>query len=397
MERVRRSLALPVAVIVVALLLAAEVARLTVSAAVAEDRPQLALDLAPDAPQVLASVAMAQIGEAAAKGGDPSEETMMRLRRVAAAAPLRLEPFLVQAALAQRAGDYARAETLLRQARLRDPRSPAALYLLGDVSIQQGKTLEGLQNLAALSRILPETSVQMTSALAQYARTPGARSELPGILADNPQLKKPLLIALAADPDNADLILTLAGPDARSTDRDSRNWQSRLLRGFVQRGQYDNAYRLWRRFIGMADGPKPLLFNGEFRKIPSLPPFGWELVASAAGFAEVGNGSLRILYYGREDSELASQLLLLPPGRYRFRAPIKGRLAPGALAWTLRCREGASQLLEQRVGEGGTSVEFAVPSARCDAQLLQLSGIRQDMPQDSDVLIGPARIERVGE
>lgn len=223
MERVRRSLAIPVTVIVVALLLAAEVARLTVSAAVAEDRPHLALDLAPDAPQVLASVAMAQIGEAAAKGGDPSGETMMRLRRVAAAAPLRLEPFLVQAALAQRAGDYARAEALLRQARLRNPRSPAALYLLADVYIQQGKTLEGLQNLAALSRILPETSVQLTSALAQYARTPGARSELPGILKDNPQLKKPLLNALAADPDNADLILTLAGSDARATDRDSRN------------------------------------------------------------------------------------------------------------------------------------------------------------------------------
>ena len=79
----------------------------------------------------------------------------------------------------------------------------------------------------------------------------------------------------------------------------------------------------------MRSSISPQIFNGEFRKIPSLPPFGWELVDSAAGFAEVGDGSLQILYYGREDSELASQLLLLPPGRYRFRAPIKGRLAPG--------------------------------------------------------------------
>jgi hypothetical protein len=250
--------------------------------------------------------------------------------------------------------------------------------------------------MAVLSRMMPETSVQLTPALAQFAKSPGAREELTGILAENPHLKKPLLVALAADPDNAGLILDLAGPDGRSTDRQSRSWQFRLLRGLIARGDYERAYELWRRFDGAAGGPRPLLYNGEFKRLPSLPPFNWEFPSSGAGVAEPGNGGLSVLYYGREDSILASQLLLLPRGNYRFQAPVQGRLTPGALAWSVLCLPRRESIMDIVVREGGAAATLAVPATGCGAQLLQLRGIRQDMPQDSEVQIGPARIERVG-
>ncbi|HEX2802574.1 MAG TPA: hypothetical protein VHN55_01125 [Sphingomicrobium sp.] len=322
---------------------------------------------------------------------------MSDLQQIAATAPLRLEPFLVAAALAQRAGDYDRAEVLLRQARVRDPRSPAALYLLADVSLRKGKTVEGLHNMAILSRILPETSVQLTPALAEYAQTPGARQELAGILAENRQLKRPLLIALAADPDNADLILDLAGPAGRTAGSDSKVWQSRLLEGLVARGDYERAHSLWRQFAGVGEGPRPLLFNGEFKRLDAPPPFNWSFSSADAGFSEPGNnGRLRILYYGRDDSVLASQLLLLPPGTYRFRAPVSGRVAAGTLAFALRCRGTGNTLVNVPIREPAAEANFTVPSGRCGAQLIQLRGHAQEMPEDSDVRVGPARIERVG-
>jgi hypothetical protein len=236
----------------VALLLAGEVTRMTVASGVAETKPQLASRLAPESPAALVATSMAQIGEAAAKGGNPDSDTTAKLRLLGATSPLEPEPFLVEAALAERSGDYGRAERLLRKARWRNPRSTAARYLLADVWLRENKIVEGLGEMATLTRLLPSASVQLVPALAEYARSPGAREKLVTILQPNPQLKRPLLNALAADPDNAELILSLAGPDARSTDKDAQSWKARLLAGFVKRNDFVRAYTLWRAFAGLA-------------------------------------------------------------------------------------------------------------------------------------------------
>lgn len=348
------------------------------------------------APRTLASLAMAEVGQAAAKSAQPGPMTMDRLRQLAAADPLRPEPFLVEAALAEQQGNYDRASQLLIEARLRDPRSVAARYLLADVSLRQGRILAGLREMAILTRLLPAASVQLVPALSQFAHTPGARDKLSGILAENPQLKQPLLIALSADPDNADLVVALAGQSVRSGDPSTQAWESRLLNGFISKGDYEGAYNLWRQFSGAGEGPRPFLFNGDFRKLAAPPPFNWDFLSSSAGVADAGNGQLRVLYYGRRDAVLASQLLLLPPGTYRFDAPQTGQLVSGALSWVVQCVAAQTELMDWQVGGSSTpGATFTVPS-NCPAQWLALKGSQQDMPQDTDVQIGPARIERIG-
>jgi tetratricopeptide (TPR) repeat protein len=386
------------ATILFAILLGVEVTRLTVASAVADTRPELASRLAPLAPATLKSLAMAEVGEAAAKGADPSQATLDRFRDLATAAPLRPEPFLVEAALAERREAYDRAVQLLIDARQRDPRSVAARYLLADVYLRQGKAIDGLRQMAILTRLIPAATVQLIPALSEYAHTPGAREKLAMILRDNPQLRQPLLAALSADPDNADLVVTLAGPSAGLSDPNTRTWQLRLLLGFIERKDYDRAYALWRQFAGAGEGPRPLLFNGDFMRIAAPPPFNWALLSSSAGVAEADNGRLRVLYYGRENALLASQVLLLPPGSYKFEASASGQVASGALVWTLQCSSGHAPLMRLQVGASVTqAVTFVVPSSGCDAQALQLDGLQQDMPQDTDVQIGPARIERIGD
>ncbi len=381
------------ATVAVALLLAADLARLTVADTEADGNPALAARLASGIPPSLVSLAMAEVGEAAASGRDPGQDTLERLRLLSARAPLEPEPFLVEAALAQRSGELDRAESLLKQARLRNPRSAAARYLLADVWLRQGKLMEGLGEMAVLSSIVPSSTVQLVPALSDYAKTPGARENLGRILAINPRLRRPLLTALSADPANADLILALARTE-RTADSADKGWQSRLLDGLVNSGEYDRAYAIWRRFAGAPEGRAELLFNGSFRRIDAPPPFNWSYSSNAAGFAEPAGGQLRVLYYGRQNALLARQVLLLAPGKYRFDSPVSGEGGSGTLVWTVTCIPGGSEVMKIAADAG--DVLFAVPASGCRAQFLGLSGHAQETPSDVDVRIGPARLERAG-
>lgn len=378
---------------VIALLLVGEVARLTIVSAEADKNTQLASALAPMAPDALIQSAMVEVGEAAAKATIPSPATRQRLRLVANVSPLQPEPYLVQAALDSRAGNYVRAEKLLEDARWRNPRSPAARYLLANVWFRQDKVTGALEEMAVLSRLIPGSAVGLAPALAEYARMPNARAQLAPVIARNPQLKAPLLTALAADPANADLVLALAGNDMRSSDPETRVWQRRLLEGFLSRGKYAQAYSLWRRMVEVPIDDHSLVFNANFRRLAAPPPFNWDLYSGAAGMTEETGGRLRVMFYGRENAILASQTVLLPAGEYRFRAPLSGNVPRRALLWTLTCLSASNELMNIDAATGAGS--FTVPQD-CPAQSLRLVGQIEDMPTDADILIGPALLERVG-
>lgn len=394
MNRSGTSVGRRVTVIVLALLLGVEVARIGIASAVADTDPQRAAQLAPQSAASLTTQIMTDVGRAAASGGDPGPQTFAQLRTLAAAAPLQPEPFLVEAALAERRQDYRRASQLLRDALQRDPRSVAAHFLYGDVALRQGDVLEALQEMAVLSRLVPGASMQMVPGLSQFAKTPGSRDKLAHVLAENPQLKGPLLSALAADPDNADLIVGLAGPRS-SFDRDTRAWQSRLLTGLTDRGDYQRAYELWQRFAGIPGG-RQLLFNGEFADVPASPPFNWSLSSSAAGVSELGPKALRVLYYGRQDAALAWQTLLLPAGTYRLNSAVAGNPATGALSWSITCIGARGPLMSLPLRSGPQSQSFTIPASGCAAQKIELDGHLLDDPDDSDVQVGPVSIARSG-
>lgn len=382
------------ATILVGALLAAEVARLTLALAWAESRPLLARSLAPNSPDVLMSTAMAKVGADAVQGRTPDAQTMSLFGELSKAAPLHSQPFLVQAALAEKDGNDALAEQLLLEARRRDPRSVGARYLLADVWLRQGKILDGLGEMASLSRLVSGSAVQLVPALAQYAQSPGAPQNLRRILASNPRLKDPLLGALAADPKNAGLILYLQGPASESGKGQVPTWQPRLLNAFIQQGAYQDAYRLWRRLAGLPEGVPVPIFNPGFEPNPAPPPFNWTFTSSGAGFTEAGDG-MRVLYYGRTDASLASQLLLLPPGTYRLASPVNGTVTAGTLAWVLTCLPQSKPIMSLDLTNSASPVIFQVP-ANCPAQKLELVGQAQDMPEQSDVRVGPLAIERSG-
>ena len=395
--RRRRSHLRSIGAAAVALVLAAEVSRLTLAAAYSETRPQLAAKLGPQEPDVLVSAAMAQVGQAAAAGQLPSQFAVDDLHQLGTSAPLKPEPFLVQAAVAEKAGDLLRAERLLIEARRRDPRSVAARYLLADVWLRQNRVIEGLGEMAILARLLRGSALQLVPALAQYAHTPGASGHLRQVLASNPQLKQPLLTALAADPNNLGLITELNGGETNVAGEPAPPWQRRLLSALIEKGDYGEAYALWQRLSGIPASSRPLVFNNDFQRLPAPPPFNWIFASGKAGFAEPDGGKLRVLHYGRDNADLASQVLLLSPGAYRFSAPASGTAASGALAWVLTCLPTGTVLMESPVSTSPPAppATFEVPTSGCPAQQLELNGRVLDMAQESDLQIAPIGLQRM--
>jgi hypothetical protein len=123
-------------------------------------------------------------------------------------------------------------------------------------------------------------------------------------------------------------------------------------------------------------------------------PFNWSLTSSNVGFAERrGGGGLNVMFHGREDGVLASQLLLLPPGRYRLTVQGAGLGAHAeSLAWTVVCANGNAVIASATLPETVRSGLPLTVGPSCPAQYLRLAGTASDMPQAADATIGAVRL-----
>lgn len=373
-----------------ALLLAALAVRVAVVQRYAERRPDLAARVWPGHPQVLLQSSMGEIGTAAARGQAPGSATLERIREVAAREPLAAEPFLVEGTRALSQGQAARAEALLGEAVARDPRLPAARFILASLYLQQGRAREGLRHVAALVRRLPRAARPLTPALASFARQPGGAQQVAAILRRDPLLRGEVLNALADDPANAALVLTLAGQGPTPGD-----WQSRLVASLVKAERYGEAYRLWARFANEPERPRESLFDPQFQRTNMPPPFGWSLASGAAGVAEPApGGGLHLLYYGREDATLASQLMLLAPGRYRLSSGTAGAAPGAAVEWSVVCLPTGRELGRAPIAAG--ALDFSVPPD-CRAQELRLRGMPTDLSAPVDLTLKDLRLQKAGQ
>lgn len=380
-------------VAVVAIIAGVTAVRNAAVVAFADSRPALAASVWADHPRTVTAVALGAIGRTTAEGQAPGAATLQALAAVLRQDPLAAEPLLVEGTKALSAGQFGRAEALLVEARRRDPRLPAARYLLADLYLRQGRTADGLREIGALIRRLPKAAAPLTPALAAFARQPGAAGQVREIIDGNPQLRNNVLATLAADPGNTALVLSLAG-DTESEGEEA--WRPVLLASLLQSGEYRRAYRLWARFSGVRPDVKPGLFNSRFRFSRALPPFNWTLTSGAAGVAEPApDGGLRVLFYGRENAVLASQVLLLTPGTYRLRYELRSAPADGApLGWAVHCLPGDKVLAAQTSIDDG-ALPFAVP-ASCRAQELQLRGSVAEFPASVDLTIDKLGLTREG-
>lgn len=314
-----------------------------------------------------------------------------RLLAASAGAPLAPEPFLVRGVQAQLSGNGQLAMRSFLAARQRNPRAVAARYFLADLYLKAGMTGPGLGEISALARLVPQSLPTVAPYLAAYAKTASAAPLVKAMLDGQPQLEPVLLNELAADAANAKLIGYLWSGRGGEV---ARPWQSRLVNGLVDAGRFSEARTAWARFTGIS-ADQDRIYDPEFQA-QAPPPFGWLLASGASGIADPQADGLHILYYGRDDLVLASQLMTLSPGSYRLTMQVKASLpVSNSLSWTIHCLPSSSLIAAIPLERSGAAVApVDVPASGCAAQRIELVGTAREFPQQAEVLISRLRLER---
>jgi hypothetical protein len=364
--------------------LAALVVQNAMVAALSATNPDTAASAWPGHPTAELALATRQIAFASGKGQPIAPATFALVDRVAGRAPLEPQPFIVAGIRAQLAGQVEKADRAFAAARLRDPRSLPARYFLASSRLRRGD-VQGLRDIAAITRLEPSGGQSLVPYLADLARRPETREAMLDMFRNSPGIRTAVLTVMAGDPSNARLVVALG----QTRDPQDAPWLRTALDTLVANRRYGEARALWERISRARSAG---LFDGDFRNPSPLPPFNWELTSSSLGLAERRSGRLQVMFYGLDSGTLARQLLLLPPGRYRLNAPSSSADGSGALHWLVRCDQGAGEITRAPVGQGGLT--FTVP-AGCPAQWLELNGRASDFGRQSDTAIGPVALSRV--
>ena len=376
-----------IVVVVVAALVAIQVVR-TALISDPSTRNTIAPRLWASHPTLLTNRTMAEIGARAARGQTPPPEILRDVESIARKAPLAVEPYLVEGALAQIENRQEHAEQLFLAARMRDPRSAAARYFLADRYLRTVRIGPALAEIAALSRLYVEARAQFGPALATFAKMPGGVPQLRRFFRTSPELEPFVLAYLANDAKNADLVLALWGRRPVDPKAAPPDWQGLLIRKLVEQGQYAKAYTTWRRVAGIERGAGTI-FNPGFRKMSAPPPFNWDFSATGGVVEPAPGDRLQVIYYGRQDAVLAEQLLMLAPGRYQLAMDISGALGDGGeLAWALSCVPGTDVFFRLPIDrKGRIAGQLTVPQ-NCSVQRFRLTALPGPFPQSQEFAIG---------
>lgn len=317
--------------------------------------------------------------------------TLDAVRRAAAVAPLDARAYLIIGH--QQLLDHTpeRAVATLEAGQRLDPRQRLIHLLLLDRYLRTARYADAAAQFSVLARLLGVTQPAIATAMAKMSIAPETRAAIRRTLRTDPALERGVLLALAKSDTTPSVIFALASPTAHADARNPASWGPALVDRLVTRGQYSAARLVWQRIYGLSPAVAAMpIVNPTFHKISPLPPFDWTLIASGLGAADIRNDALSIDYYGRDSGELARQLLVLDPGRYRFAFTIDpGKMDnTSKLFWSLVCgTTNATDDREQLMNVAVTATarprridtDVVIPSD-CPAQTLRLRGEAADFP-----------------
>lgn len=368
--------------------------------ALVDVNPYTASAIAGGDPRVPIEIAMAEFST---RGGRLTEPTKRKLAAAALDAPLADQPFFLAAVDALAQNDRNRAERLLIAARQRDPRSSFARLLLLDSYLRRNKITEATEEMSGLVALAPRAADLLVGELARLAQTPETAAALERALRKDPRFRDRLLEHLANKNADPELILRLANrvPPAAGP-KGPAPWQGKLVTSLAERGQLNRAYELWRTFSAPgAPAKKSGIYDPQFQGLPGGAPFGWHFPASPAGIAERSPArTLQIGYYGRDQAELAAQLLLLSPGAYLLtvRADGDAEGEGSKLSWKVQC-QGSNAEIADLVMRNLTytpkvlRAKFTVPGSGCAAQWLRLAGTAGEFAKAQNATVSAVQIE----
>ena len=327
------------------------------------------------------------------RGGQGDSATLPAVRRAAAAAPLDARPYLlVGSALLN--GDPARATATLEAGQRLDPRLRLIHSFLLERYLRTGQYAEAAAQFSVLSRLVGTAQQPIAKAFALMSTVPEMRGPVRRTLRTDPGLEQVVLTTMANGNASPAGIFALASPIGLANAGVANGWGSALVTRLVANGQYAAARSVWQRIYRLSNADAAaLIFNPRFAKTPASAPFNWALQASTLGAADPRNGGVAIDYYGRDSGDLATQLLTLKPGRYRFSFVVEeGKtVASSQLSWVLTCHADPKTTLMNAAVAGSAKArqilaDVTVPLT-CPAQVLALRGEASEFPVPVNVTV----------
>lgn len=351
------------------------------------------------------------LAAAARLAGDDSGTRDPRVRRLVAAALSRStsdpDAIAFRALEAGADGDPGREARLFRLSDEISRRNlPTRLWLIQD-AVRRGDVAGALADFDIALRTSTDAPAILFPILATATTDPTLSAPLAGLF-DRPSDWRAAFFHFALTEGDAAAGLAHVVPAMRDRAWLAQNGVGEALVGrLVADGDFAAARRTYGLFHREARSG-PLVRDGDFGDPGASFPFGWL-------FAQKGEiGAERSLIGGKPaltyqalpggDGAVASQLLMLPPGRYRLALSAATAAAdPQAPPyWTIACAsDGGKQiaLLDMPVAEHGrAAADFAVPPD-CPAQWLVLTLRGSDQPggqAGAVASVSVSRLDRIG-
>ena len=350
------------------------------------------------------TVVLAQaMGRLIANRGKVDAATLPAVRKAAAALPLDARPYLLVASeylLLQRPD---LATKTLEAGRRLDPRQRWIHVLLLDRYLRDGKYVAASDELSVLARLVGGAQGPIATAMAQMSLAPETRDAVRATLRQDPVLERAVLTSLASSGVEPAALFAMASPAALQAANLPGAWGTVLVDRLVERGRYLQARRVWQRINRLTDRQvAPLLYDAGLDKLPGSAPFNWTLNSNAVAAVDVRGKKLEVNYYGRESGDLATQLLLLAPGNYRFEFAVSGlqRASAPTLVWTFTCQNALKQTLASiplplNDNRPRRVVGKVVVPTGCPAQRLRLGGLADEFPVPIAATIEGLRLDKV--
>jgi hypothetical protein len=388
-------------VVVVCLIAATAVVCETVSAALIKARPQWAAMWWPVDGDTRVASAEAQVNEALSS--DEIAKATAEAKQAVRQSPLSAVGLRVLAQTFQLNGDEERASRLMRLAGERNLRDTSTQLWLFHESLAAKRYDDAFSRADLLLRrhaeLEPSLFPQMVGALDQ----PAARTALLGRLRHGPNWRGDFLTSQTQTDSQAELLHWLLNSLRASPHPPTPAEAGAIAHGFVSRENWRGARDVW-KLLDQKDAA--LLYDGDFEQPPREPPFGWQFVDSDGSVGSVetlpagGHGLFAEFPLGRA-TQLAQQLLVLDPGRYRFTGRIKIEKPPagGIFRWTITCAGARAPLLSSDFGQQMDwrrfQVDFEAPPSDCPVQWLQLSATGGEGYSPASAMFDDLKIERL--
>ncbi len=365
-----------------------------------------AIGVEPIAPRLAATADMIAVSHRR-----PSPADLAFASQVATREPLAALPYYIAAAT-RSSSAVQNARALNALALQRDPRlRPAWAWRVTDRAQANdvGTTTRALIRLAVLSA----EAGPIWSAIAQISADPAARKEIKAEIASGASWRDVYLTTLSASSVDRAIVFEMlesAGTHAPVTNvappPGTPDDRRAFLAQMITQRDYERAYLAWVQWLPAASqAAVGHVFDGNFKGAAALPPFAWEVANGTGGTTAIVPASgLSIDYSGSDGSVLATQMVLLQPGRYRLVTqaafqPVSNENGTAPLTWTLVCVTGNTPLNDLAVPLDGSAKRVAgAPfevAAGCDAQTLSLRVNSVDFAKHLSGAIRSVAIETV--